>query len=203
MEAIVIVVLAMTLLGLGLTFVRNMFKDIGSTTGEVQAQVRDQILGTLRTGTEKLALQSNQVTLETGESKLFAIGVANKEAAEITFTIPQPIVTKSGGSVAPGDLSFFLDQGPYSLKVGESDAYNIRITAGSGSGVKGAYLVKITIKRSTSTMAVTCYDASNNPVDCSTGNPITCFDAANNQVACPAPGLTDIYATKTFFVNVI
>ncbi len=148
MEAIVVVVLAMTLLGLGLTFVRNMFKDIGSTTGEVQAQVRDQILGTLRTGTDKLALQSNQVNLETGESKLFAIGVANKDPTSIDITLNISIVQAQRVDKLPfvGDeVDFFYVPGPYTLGVGDGDAYNLRLTAGND---KGVYLVKVIVDKS-------------------------------------------------------
>jgi len=43
-QAIVIVVLAMTILGLGLGFVRGLFKNITSTTEDVTEQVRQKIL---------------------------------------------------------------------------------------------------------------------------------------------------------------
>jgi len=137
----------MTLLGLGLTFVRNMFKDIGSTTGEVQAQVRDQILGTLRTGTDKLALQSNQVNLETGESKLFAVGVSNKDPASIEVDLNVSIARGQRIDKQPlvGDeIDFFIPPGPFPLGVGDGDAYNIRLTAGSD---KGVYLVEVMITK--------------------------------------------------------
>ena len=52
-QAIVIVVLAMTILGLGLGFVRGLFKNISSTTEDVTEQVRQKILDDLITGDKK------------------------------------------------------------------------------------------------------------------------------------------------------
>ena len=56
-QAIVIVVLAMTLLGLGLGFIRGMFKNIGSTTEDVTEQVRQRILDDLITGDKKISFE--------------------------------------------------------------------------------------------------------------------------------------------------
>ena len=86
-NAIVIVILAMTLLGLGLTFVRGMFEDITETTGSVQESVREQILEDLRTGDKKLSFPSSSVDVEGGDERTLAIGVKNTNARDINFII--------------------------------------------------------------------------------------------------------------------
>ena len=55
-QAIVIVVIAFVVLGLGLGFVKNTFKDIGSTSKEVQSKIKEQILEDLRTSGKKLSI---------------------------------------------------------------------------------------------------------------------------------------------------
>ena len=57
-EAIVIVVIAFVVLGLGLGFVRGQFKSITETTTSIQDQIRQQITEDLRTGDKKLSFST-------------------------------------------------------------------------------------------------------------------------------------------------
>ena len=86
-QTIVIVVLAMTLLGLGLGFIRNQFKNLSETTISVQDQIRQQILDDLRVGNKKLSFPTGNVLLSSGDSKDLAIGVQNLEDTSIKFTL--------------------------------------------------------------------------------------------------------------------
>ena len=54
-EAIVIVVIAFVVLGLGLGFVRSQIGSIQSTSTAVQEQISQQVLDDLRTGNKKLS----------------------------------------------------------------------------------------------------------------------------------------------------
>ena len=54
-QTIIIVVLAMTLLGLGLGFIRNMFGGIGGISEDVTEQVRQKILDDLIQGDIKIS----------------------------------------------------------------------------------------------------------------------------------------------------
>ena len=62
-EAIVIVVIAFVVLGLGLGFVRGQFKSITETTTSIQDQIRQQITEDLRTGDKKLSFPTNEFTI--------------------------------------------------------------------------------------------------------------------------------------------
>src|SRR3989338_6840926 len=86
-QTIVIVVLAMTLLGLGLGFIRNQFKNLSETTISVQDQIRQQILDDLRVGNKKLSFPTGNVLLSSGDSKDLAVGVQNLEDQPITFEL--------------------------------------------------------------------------------------------------------------------
>ena len=65
-QAIVIVVIAFVVLGLGLSFVRGQFKSITETSTGVQEQIRQQILEDLRTGDKKLSFPATTLSIEKG-----------------------------------------------------------------------------------------------------------------------------------------
>lgn len=89
-EAIVIIVIAMTLLGLGLVFVRSQFRQITSTSVEVQEQVREQTMGLLKTSGEKVAFQRS-LQLGKSEQKVVTLGVQNTGTATMYFNIDAQI----------------------------------------------------------------------------------------------------------------
>ena len=129
-NAIVIIVLAMTLLGLGLGFIRGMFSDITKTTGTVQEQVKNQILDDLRTGDKRLSFPSNRITVSSGDKEDLAIGVKNTEDQELFFSIVIERRLEDGSfiEVTPGtnqDGSFFWDDSSQSLEVGEARVFGI------------------------------------------------------------------------------
>ena len=96
-RAIVIVILAMTLLGLGLGFIRTMFKDIGGISTDVTEQVRQQILDDLITNDKKLSFPKTQIVIDKGGSEILTVGIRNKGDDELCFLIDfQPIEDKIG-----------------------------------------------------------------------------------------------------------
>src|SRR3989338_3255334 len=86
-QAIVIVILAMTLLGLGLGFIRGMFKDIGGVTTDVTEQIRQQILNDLITSDQKLSFPKSEIEIDKGGSEVLAVGVRNKKDAPMLYTM--------------------------------------------------------------------------------------------------------------------
>ena len=84
-QAIVIVVLAMTLLGLGLGFVRNLFTDISSTTEDVQAQVKQRILDDLITNDKKLSFPKTEIRIDKGEAEVLTVGLRNKQDTPLYY----------------------------------------------------------------------------------------------------------------------
>lgn len=152
-NAIVIVILAMTLLGLGLGFVRKMFTDIGDTTSQVQGQMKEQILDDLRRGDKRLSFPSARLDVESGKEELIVIGIKNTEPTTLNFKflieeviggdeLPIPIVSdpslNTGGT---GDTkviqAFFWDDSAQVLTAGESNVYVITLKADrTASGTK-------------------------------------------------------------------
>ena len=141
-NAIVIIVLAMTLLGLGLGFIRNQFTSISGTTGSVQEQVKEQVLETLRTGDKKLAFPATEINIERKKSQVLAIGVKNVDNTAMTFGIQ---FTPISGPTTEGVDGWFLynkEPSAFTLAVADSNVYPIKVTVGSTTGT---YLFKVKI----------------------------------------------------------
>ena len=144
-EAIVIVVIAFIVLGLGLGFVRGQFKSITETSSSVQEQIRQQILEDLRTGNKKLSFPATTLNIEKGSSQDIAIGVKNtKNSGDLLFKIEVQTIKKQGAENVDvsSQVGYFYLAGPFTLKVTDAEAYNIKII---GSGDKGTYLVSLKI----------------------------------------------------------
>ena len=144
-EAIVIVVIAFIVLGLGLGFVRSQFKSITETSSSVQEQIRQQILEDLRTGNKKLSFPATTLNIEKGSSQDIAIGVKNvKNSGDLMFAIDVNTLKKQGAENVDvsSQVEYFYLAGPFTLKVTDAEAYNIKIL---GTGDKGTYLVSLKI----------------------------------------------------------
>ena len=152
-NAIVIIVLALTMLGLGLGFIRGMFKDITSTTGQVQEQIRQQILEDLRTGNKPLSFPVQRIKASVNEKKDLAFGVMNTGDNAIEYIIgisawdttldPDDFTSlDSTKTSSPGD--FFWDSSPQSLKPREANVYNV---VHKVEGSSGTYMYKIIITK--------------------------------------------------------
>lgn len=156
-NAIVIVILAMTLLGLGLGFVRNMFQDIGKTTTSVQDQVREQILEDLRTGDKKLSFPSSRLDVEKGQQEILAIGVKNVNPSDLNFQIKLVEISKDVNDVTQevtinsdpnldtrvNKYAYLWDDTTQSLSPGEPNVYPI--TLDTDRTATGTKLFKIII----------------------------------------------------------
>jgi hypothetical protein len=86
-NAIVIIVIAMAVLGLSLGFVRSQLKKISETSLTVQEQAKQGILEDLRgAGGKKLSFPLDRITLGPGDKKDFAIGIQNLGDAPANFS---------------------------------------------------------------------------------------------------------------------
>jgi hypothetical protein len=192
-NAIVIVILAMTLLGLGLGFVRNMFRDIGDTTTQVQDQMKEQILDDLRRGDKKLSFPSQRLDIEGGEEEVIAVGVKNTDAAGLDFKICMSeivgeteipissIQSLTTSNTAP--YAFFWDTTTQILSAGEANVYGITIKADNSA--TGTRLFKIKI-----------LDKDDSITNTTAANP-RCGDSAVSAV----PEIGTEYTSKTFFIK--
>lgn len=152
-EAIVIVVIAFVVLGLGLGFVRGQFKQMTETSGSVQEQIKQQILDDLRTGNKKLSFPSSELKIEAASSSVMAVGIKNTgdstlkfkiELEDLSNTCSSSGVAAIKSSTQPGDYcaAFYWNSQEQSLNAGDSNVYNIKYFAPSK---KGSYLYKIKV----------------------------------------------------------
>ena len=146
-NAIIIIVLALTLLGLGLAFIRNQITSLGDTTTAVQEQIRQQILDDLRTGNKKLSFPTSEIKIQSNGETVVAIGVKNVEDNDLNFRIEMYDLTTPGAETlltsgtATGSR-FFWDTSNQVLSVGEANVYGIKLFAPQGADT---YLYKVKI----------------------------------------------------------
>ncbi|HII65315.1 TPA: hypothetical protein HA372_03250 [Candidatus Woesearchaeota archaeon] len=84
-QAIVIVVLAMTLLGLGLTFIKKMFGNVDVLSTGTFEKIQEQLQRDLVNSNEKLVFSQTKVTMERGGEKLFGWGVKNVGSSKLNY----------------------------------------------------------------------------------------------------------------------
>lgn len=128
-RTIVVVVLAMTLLGLGLTFIRGMFKDITGISEDVSAQVRQKILDDLITGDKKISFPKNEIVIDKGKSEMLTIGVRNKKDEPLYYRMEFNAISDPSGS--PFNIVGwfqFAETLEYELASADSDVRNIRLS---------------------------------------------------------------------------
>lgn len=153
-EAIVVMVIAFVVLGLGLGFVRGLFDEGTGTFEIIQDQVKQQILDDLRTGDKKLSFPATEITIGKRESKVTAIGIKNVKQGSLKYQIE---IQGAGGEdkiIFGEDLSnnFLYETGVGDLEPTETRVIPVRITSETLAGT-GQF--KIIIKDVTSS---TTYD---------------------------------------------
>lgn len=136
-QAIVIVVLAMTLLGLGLGFIKGMFKNITSTTEDVSEQVRQRVLDDLIQTDKKISFPKTEVVVDKGGSTVLTVGIRNKGDANLLYKIG---FTPVGTFSITSPNWFQYDDSEYTLKPADSEIRNIRLTIPSGVAA-GSYFL--------------------------------------------------------------
>ena len=130
-QAIVIVVLAMTLLGLGLGFIRGMFRNITSTTEDVTEQVRQRILDDLITGDKKISFPKTDITIDKGGSSVLTVGIRNKKDTPLHYKMRFTPISGADGSTFtienPSWFQFAQNQ-VYTLPAADSEVRNVRLS---------------------------------------------------------------------------
>ena len=180
-RTIVIVILAMTLLGLGLGFIRNMFTDIGGIREDITEQVRQNIIADLRNNDKKISFPKTEVEIDKGSSEILTVGIRNKE--DDTFMYKMGFTPISG----PDDLSlinnwFQFGEDKYELSASESDIRNVRLSI-PRTAKTGSYFLTFDVNKFLGVQ-----------VD---GNGAIILDDEGNSIE-----VYESYATKDFFIVV-
>ena len=84
-RTIVIVILAMTILGFGLSFMKNMFGNIEVISGSTFDKIKDQLQRDLISSNEKLIFSQTKVNMERGRSELFGWGIKNQGNSKLEY----------------------------------------------------------------------------------------------------------------------
>lgn len=152
-QAIVIVVIAFVVLGLGLTFVTGLFDDITKDTKDIQANIRERVLEDLRASGNKLSI-TKEINLERGKQTLESVGIVNVDLGENHFGILiEPIKKQVPGQAEITDTAQFADEVTFFYSTGveeklgptEGDVIPVTITATNQAA--GNYLYKVTVLR--------------------------------------------------------
>ncbi len=144
-QAIVIVVLAMTLLGLGLGFIKGMFRNITSTTEDVSEQIRQRVLDDLVQGDKKISFPKTEIVVKSGEATILTVGVRNKEAVDLIYRVkfnlidPDP-TTATEPLIRDFEKNFQFKTGDYTLHAADADIRNIRLTIPTGTPQRSYFL---------------------------------------------------------------
>lgn len=146
-RAVVIVVLAMTLLGLGLGFVRNMFSDIGEIREDITEQVRQQILNDLVSNDKKLSFPKTEIKIDKGGSEILPAGIRNKEDETLAYKMSFTPQSAPEGVELNAPLSWFqYSQNVHQLSTSDSDVRNIRLSIPTNAK-QGSYFLTLDIKK--------------------------------------------------------
>ena len=149
-EAIVVVVIAFTVLGLGLGFVKNQFKSFSDTSTQVSSQIKDQILESMRSSGKKLSVD-REVIMERGDSKAVNIGVVNTGISTTKFGINIIPMKKQNIDGTPGvtadmgdEVTFFYNE-LVDKELSPTDGDVIPITITTTGGASGNYLYQVKV----------------------------------------------------------
>lgn len=178
MNAIVIVVLAFSMLGLGLFLTRSLFGDIQNTTASVNEQIRQQILDDLRTGNKPLSFPQNRINVGFGQTEIIAFGVKNTGSIGANYCVKFEALSKDG-LTDPSllDINFYYDEDAQTL--GPQETVVVPTTIDAGSQTQDLYKGKITV-----------YNIGQENFDCSV------VDTASADTA------PRIHSQKSFFINI-
>lgn len=152
-ETIVVVVIAFTVLGLGLGFVKGMIGDVSGTSEKVLSETSQHILDDLRSSNKKLSFPTDKLSLLTGQESVQAIGIKNTGDGNIWLKVGFQVKDGSGFIDFPevgsldlpsntGTAKIIWDAEAQYLAPGESKLVKITITAPSK---QGNYLYKIVV----------------------------------------------------------
>jgi len=184
-NAIVIVILAMTLLGLGLGFVRGLFNKVNRMSDDTFDKMQEQLNVDLSTSDEAVLFSKTRLTLERNSNTLEALGVRNDGDREIKYGIKVLTFTCPGTGTCPEAedwFEYFKGDSEYELPNAQRQVNRMQIAVGSGVD-KGLYLLKIMVYKGE-------WPSSGEPVDCVDYDP-----DAEPPTGCDVFGQTELFLT--------
>ena len=159
-QAIVIIVLAMTLLGLGLGFIKNMFGSITDLTRATFDKIADQLQRDLTATDQRLIFSQTKISLARAKSELYGWGIRNDGNSDIKYSaVFRPIkcpetVTPAACDNLLSDMNnkwFIFKYSPagdpqYSVRAGEQAVERVVLNIPKDKVDTGLYLVSLEVK---------------------------------------------------------
>ncbi len=150
-EAIVIVVIAMTILGLALGFVKGLFVDIIGVSDKAFAQISEGLMDNLKTSEALLLFSSTQLSIDRGKDSLQGFGVRNDGSSKLiygikfeTFKCPDEAKEDTGSCPDITPLFNYLDgDEQYTVPPAERQTGKVKIIVPKTGVTPGLYLLKI------------------------------------------------------------
>ena len=138
-NAIVVLILAVTMLGLGLGFMKTMFAKAVGQFEDVSASMKEQLLDDLKSTDERIALNVFAVDMRKGDTKKIYLGVKN----DLEDTYPFKIFRKQDEAIADinedgswnMEDSLLICYNSFDLVSGEQEKLNKEIKFKSASSV--------------------------------------------------------------------
>jgi hypothetical protein len=108
-NAIVVLILAITMLGLGLGFMRNMFGQTSSQFDEIAGDMKNQIIEEIKSSGERLILNKYDITMKKSETIEVYYGIRNvngaTKTAKITVRCSTGMASGDGTKIVPKSFS--------------------------------------------------------------------------------------------------
>ena len=97
-NAIVVLILAITMLGLGLGFMRNIFGGAVEEFKDVQGTVKKQMIDQMKESNKVVELNTPKTSLKIGDETQVFIGFKNDQAEDVDFSVEQILCDKLASS---------------------------------------------------------------------------------------------------------
>lgn len=131
-NAIVVLILAITMLGLGLSFMRNIFGGATEEFTKVSGTVEKQMIDQMKQSGKPIDLSRPKVNIRIGDDDQIYIGLRNDQQDVQPYTITQVECDSLGGAGglncdAGGDVSIEWLERPMDIEGGETRVMPINI----------------------------------------------------------------------------
>jgi hypothetical protein len=84
-NAIVVLILAITILGLGLGFIRTQFSSLTKQVGEISEEIEGQIIEKIKESGDLLVFNRNKISAKVGKTEEFYMGIKNTDTDPACF----------------------------------------------------------------------------------------------------------------------
>jgi len=147
-STIVVVILAMTLLGLGLGFIRNMFSNITDTTEQVNEDTKQKITDDMATSDKKVSFPRTDIVINKGDDLTLTVGIRNKRDSPLCYRIIFEGVEDNTGDVFDAQEWFKYKPGPEHdcevITPAESVVKSVKLQVPKGTA-GGVYLLQFKV----------------------------------------------------------